>query len=273
MKNSINLNNNSGCALLRTSGTALFILTYSLFLSSVAQAQVSLTGSSYFQDFNGIGAGSPEGWTFWEGATANDAGSEVALKTTPTAWTSTSSGFKNFASGIGLSIDSSSADQSSTLDRAVGVRATGSFGDPGAAFMFSVADTLGFGDFGLSFDAQVLDEESRTTEWTVDYRIGGAEFVPVGTFSLDSFGTQNFSHNFGTSLDNLGESLDFRIATLSDSIGSGSRDTFAIDNFQVSFTPVPEPEEYMLVSGMALALFGVFRKWKQRNQPGVAETT
>lgn len=272
MKNSINLNKHSGCALIRSSGMALFILTNSLFLTAGASAQVNLTGSSYFQDFNEIGSGSPEGWSFWENATANDSGAEVTLKTTPTTWSSTSSGFKNFASGIGLSIDSSSTDQSSSLDRAVGVRATGSFGDPGAAFMFSVADTLGFGDFGLSFDAQVLDEESRITEWTVDYRIGGSDFVPVGTFSLDSFGTQNFSHSFGTSLDNLGESLDFRIATLSNSIGSGSRDTFAIDNFQVSFTPVPEPEEYMLVSGMALTLFGVFRKWKQRNQSEVAET-
>lgn len=273
MKNSINLNTYSGCALFRTAGMALFILTNSLFLSSIAQAQVSLTGSSYFQDFNEIGSGAPEGWSFWEDSTASSSGTEVSLKTTPSTWSSTSAGFKNFASGVGLSIDSSSAEQSSALDRAVGVRATGSFGDPGAAFMFSVADTLGFGDFGLSFDAQVLDEESRSTEWTVDYRIGGSDFVPVGTFSLDSFGTQNFSHNFGSSLNNLGESLDFRIASLSESIGSGSRDTFAIDNFQVSFTPVPEPEEYMLVSGMALAAFGMFRKWKQKHQSEVAEIT
>ncbi len=273
MKKSIKYLTNTGCVLCRYAGMALFIFTNVFLLAGSSQAQVSLSGTSYFQDFNDIGSGAPEGWSFLEGASSGETGVSVDLKTSPTTWSSTSSGFKNYASANGLSIDSSSSDQGDSLDRAVGVRSTGSFGDPGAAFMFSVADTLGFSDFGLSFDAQILDEEGRSTEWTVGYRIGDSEFVSMDSFTLSDFGTQNYSYSFGNSLDNLGDSLDFRIASLSDSIGSGSRDTFAIDNFEVSFTPVPEPEEYMLFSGVALIIFGLFRKYRTANPDLATKST
>ena len=264
MKKSSILSNLSGIpVLVSRTGTAFLILITPLLISSPqAQAQVSLSGSGYSQDFNSIGSGLPEGWSVWEGASEVDVGSVSSLNTTPTAWSSSSSGFKNYASSDGLSLDSSSAEQSGSLNRALGVRSTGSFGDPGAGFMFSVADTLGLGNFGLSFDALILDEENRSTEWTLDYRVGDSGFVALDTFTLDSFGSQTFSYDLGNAVDNLGASLDFRIGSFSNSIGTGSRDTFAIDNFQVSFTPVPEPEEYMLVSGLILAVFAVFRKRK-----------
>jgi hypothetical protein len=43
-----------------------------------------------------------------------------------------------------------------------------------------------------------------------------------------------------------------RLAALSESTGTGSRDTIAIDNFGLSFTPVPEPEDYGLITAIAL---------------------
>ena len=253
--------------LVSRTGFAFLITTPLLFLNTQTQAQISLSGSGYSQDFNNIGSGLPEGWSLWEGASEIDIGSVSSLKTTPTAWSSSSSGFKNYASPDGLSLGRSSSEQSGSLNRALGVRATGSFGDPGAGFMFSVADTLGLGNFGLSFDALILDEEKRSTEWTLDYRVGDSGFVALDTFTLDSFGSQTFSYELGNALDNLGTSLDFRIGSFSNSIGSGSRDTFAIDNFQVSFTPVPEPEDYMLVSGLILVAFAVFRNRKQLSSP------
>ncbi|MCC7402124.1 MAG: choice-of-anchor J domain-containing protein [Chitinophagaceae bacterium] len=220
----------------------LVLLCQCIFVS----AQVTLTTSPYTENFNGIGSGLPAGFGIYTGATTSALGSPATLTTAATAWSNSTGAFKNFASATAGS-SASSAQQSSATDRALGVRQTGSFGDPGAAFVFQVTNTLGRSDFKLSFDLQSLDAASpRTTTWKVQYGIGASPSVFTDAGSItgtltaggSSFTNNSISVNFGTALDEQNDIVTIRIVTLSATTGSGSRASSAIDNFSLSWTDV-----------------------------------
>ncbi|MEN9260942.1 MAG: ExeM/NucH family extracellular endonuclease, partial [Thermostichus sp. HHBFW_bins_43] len=216
---------------------------------SSASGYLALSGTSYTQTFDEIGSGLPAGWTVRTGATATQLGTEQTFNTIPTAWADTAGRFKNFASGDGtLGEAATAAEQSTALDRALGIRQTGTFGDPGAAFVFEIDDTAGLENFSLSLKAQMLSVQPRSTTWTVDYRVGNSgSFTALGIFSdpgqfgSTTLATGNGLSPFGTDINNQCESVYIRVAALSASTGSGSRDSFGIDDVELSYSAAANP--------------------------------
>ena len=161
-------------------------------LATSTQAQVSLPGAGYLESFDTLEAGLPPGWSVRTGATASSPGSPSAFSGTPYAWNGTGGGFHNYASTDGLGAGTSAALQAAATDRALGVRQTTTVGDPGAAFVLQVADTLGYRDFTLAFSFHLVDEEGREGTWSVDYALGNdpAGFAALGTLSRNAWGSQ-----------------------------------------------------------------------------------
>ena len=218
-----------------TAGTA----SNSVSLSGTVVGLITLAASPYTQNFNGIGSGLPTGITTRTGATASAIGSEAAFATTAALWNNTGGGFKNFASGN----NDQGVSQNTATDRAVGVRQTGSLGDPGAAFVFQIANTSGKINFTLDFNLQSLDASSpRITTWQVDYGFGvnPSSFIVPATTGILTTGGSTFSNNpihvdFGNTLDNKSGIITIRIVTLSGSAGSGNRASTGIDDFTLTW--------------------------------------
>ena len=211
----------------------------SVTLSGSVIGLIDLVGTSYVQTFNGIGSGLPSGITVKTGATTSLLGTDAAFSTAHVAWSNVTGAFKNFASGN----NNDGVIQSAATDRAIGVRQTGAFGDPGAAFVFQIANTSGKINFTLDFNLQSLDAGSaRTTTWRVDYGldINPSSFtVPVTTGTLTT-GGNTFSNNpihvdFGNALDNQSGVITIRIVAVTPSSGSGNRPSTGIDDFTLTW--------------------------------------
>jgi hypothetical protein len=239
-----------------------------LLAAGHSQAAVTLGGTSYTETFDGIGSGLPNGWTVRTGATAVSLGAEAASSSTAISWDTTTGNFRNCASADGMTGAESSAVQSGHLDRTLAIRQTGSFGDPGAAFVLQLANTTGFESFNLSLKAQMLSVQDRSTTWTFDYRIGDSgNFTTLGTYGdPGAFGstTVSFDSSQLSAWNDQDSSIVFRIAALSGSTGSSSRDTFGIDDFALTFSAVPEPAEWGLISAAGLLVVGGFHSWRRR---------
>uniref|UniRef100_A0ACD5GSH8 Ig-like domain-containing protein n=1 Tax=Desertifilum tharense IPPAS B-1220 TaxID=1781255 RepID=A0ACD5GSH8_9CYAN len=202
--------------------------------------------TSYSQTFNTIGSELPTGWGIYTNSNPTSLGTNQDFNPSPTSWADNAGRFKNLASyNSGLAANATPALQSAESDRALGIRQTREFGDPGASFVFSLQNTLGFQDFSLSFEAQMLNVQPRSTTWTIDYRVGNQNaFVPLGTYSDPGvFGSTLLSTGsglsaFGTEINNQPNPVQIRIAALSASSGSNNRDSFAIDNFILTYSPI-----------------------------------
>jgi hypothetical protein len=236
-------------------------------LTGVSFGQVVLTGAPYFQNFDGLSGGVPTGWSARTGATATALGSSATVVITPNAgtgasstnWGDTSGRFFNAASVTGLVGTETGAVQAAAQDRALAIRQTGSFGDPGAAFALQIADTLGYQGFTFSFAAEMQSVQTRTTTWTVDYGIGASPTsftallptVSVGT----AFGETLNSYTLPAALDNVAGPIWIRIVALSASSGTGSRDSFGIDNVRLDYSVIPTPGAAALIGlgGLAMA--------------------
>ena len=134
----------------------------------------------------------------------------------------------------------SSATQATITNRVLAVRQTQSFGDPGAAFVFQITNTLGFSNLTFNLDFSLLKSNGYSTTWTIAYAASNApaSFTPLGTYSDPaSIGTTNRSFTLGTDANNQTNNLWIRIIALSASTGSGSRDTFGIDIFRFPGRP------------------------------------
>ena len=164
-----------------------FYISFLLFISLHSFGQVTLSGSSYSENFNGTTL--PTGWSTRKTATATALGTSVTPNTSGT-WASTTAEFRFCASAKApLTAASSTAVQNSATDRCLAVRPSGSFGDPGQAFVLHISNTLGFTNFSMSFSAQLLDAQGRTTTYLVEYGTGtnpssftqaGASFTDLG---------------------------------------------------------------------------------------------
>ncbi len=207
--------------------------------SPTAQAGFTLTGTQYTQDFNGIGTGLPTDWTVRTGATATALGTSVSLTTAATAWSDSGGSFKNMATATGATSADSTATQAASINRALGVRQTGSFGDPGASFNFNLT-TTGFSLTGLTLNLQMLSVQTRSTVWSVQYGLGTtpSSWTTLTTFSDPAaFGSTPITLTAGE-LAPLSNQPDawIRVVALAASSGTGSRDSFGIDDFVLSYT-------------------------------------
>jgi endonuclease/exonuclease/phosphatase family metal-dependent hydrolase/uncharacterized protein YdeI (BOF family) len=218
----------------------LLLVFCSTFVSLLAQSTITLTGTQYAEAFDGIGTALPNGWSIKTGATAAILGTDAAYASTAGTWNVTSGRFYNFASAdIG-----ETGDQAAATDRALGIRQTGSLGDPGAAFVLKLANTTNFSAFSLSFKLQSLDKTStRAVLWGVDYAIGDTTNFITATTNPASiptgnliFSNQTVTVNFGSALDNKGSNVWIRIRTTAASTGSGNRPSSAIDDFGLTYT-------------------------------------
>jgi hypothetical protein len=225
-------------------------------LAATVQGQVVISDPGYTQNFNSIGSGLPTGWSVRTNATASALGSAATFTTGTTSWGDTAGAFKNFAASTSLTETATPAAQSGSTNRALGIRQTGSFGDAGASFNFHFS-TLGVQVTSISLDLMMLSVQPRSTTWSIQYGVGASpsSFMTLGTWSdPGAFGSTSFTFtttDFGTALDNQSD-LWFRVAALSGSSGSGTRDSMGIDNFSIA--AVPEPSTYTLI---ALGLGGL----------------
>ncbi|MBS1641289.1 MAG: hypothetical protein JSR11_02330 [Bacteroidetes bacterium] len=214
---------------------------------------IALTTSPVVLNFDGIASGLPQGVTVFTGATSTSFGTASSLTTDPTAtlnqWANTSAGptgsasFKNFASATGQNATTTTAAQSTATNRALGFRQTGTYGDPGASFVFQLNNTTGKTNLGMTFLLQSLDNTvGRTVTWTVDYATGDTptSFTSVTTSpatltTSPTWGSTAVTVSFGSALNNISSKVWIRISTLSASTGSGSRPSTAIDDVNFTF--------------------------------------
>lgn len=233
-------------------------LLLALGLSGSAVAQVSLQNSPYIESFDGIANGLPAGFTVRTGATASVPGTEVALTTAVTPWGNTSGRFSNYASADGLTDAADATAQSASTDRALGLRQTSGYGNPGGAFVFQAVNTTGKYNLALSFKLQSLDKTSpQTTMWQVDYATGDSptNFQPLGTGTViggSTFSNATINADFGGRLNNISEKIWIRIVTLSSTSGTGNRPTTAIDDFSLSWQVPAATDPLISVPSAAL---------------------
>jgi hypothetical protein len=215
-------------------------------LGAHAQTPVALgSGTSYVENFNALSSGLPAGFGVYTGATTSGIGSAATLTTAATAWSNTAGAFKNFASATGQVATASSAVQAASTNRALGVRQTGTVGDPGASFVFKLANTTNRIGFSLAFKLQSLDAASgRTTTWTVDYGVGAnpTTFTAVASGTTSgAFANNTINADFGLALNNLSGPVTIRVSALDASSGSGNRASSAIDDFTLNWNASTTP--------------------------------
>jgi hypothetical protein len=208
------------------------------------KAQITLETSPYTQNFNTTTL--PPGWTTRDKASTTFLGNN-ATPTTLNTWAETAGDFRFTASAkTPLTSVSTSETQNASTDRCLAVRPTSKFGDPGQAFTFQIANTLGFKDFNITFNAQLLDPNGRTTSYIVEYGLGatptiwtqvGSTFTDLG-INGGSWGSTDISRSFGNTLDNKNTNVWIRISSLEASTGSGSRCTFGIDDVNLSWSMI-----------------------------------
>lgn len=246
-----------------------FIVALMAAGACMGRAALMLSGTSYQQTFDGIGSGLLAGWSVDTGATSSSLGQAATFTTYKDSWGEASGGFYNVASADGSPSYSSTTQQGNSTDRALGVKQVGSGGyDPGAAIVFEMQNTAGLGNFSLSLEAQILNIQSRSTTWSFQYRIGDSgSFLTLGTFGdPGSWGatTVSFDSSDLGAWDNQSSDVWFRIVALDATTGSGSRDMFAIDDFTMSYSAVPEIPAWGAVSGAGLLALCARRAWRQR---------
>ncbi len=233
---------------------------------NVGYAQLSLSTSPYQQDFNAISGGLPTGWDVRTGATASSLGTAGTYVATATAWNSTTGNFRNAASATGLTSSSLTTDQAASTNRALAIRQTGSFGDPGGAFNLQIQNTTGKTGFKLTFLLQSLDVSSpRSVNWTVQFGTGAAptSFTTAssitGTVSTggSTFTSTTITADFGSQLDNISNTVWIRILPAGASTGSGNRPTTGIDDINLSWSSGATPTISVNPASLAFGLVNI----------------
>ena len=241
----------------------------------LTKAALTLTGTSYTQNFDSIGSGLPDSWGVYSSASSSSLGSAATFNIPMSTWIQSgeiaSGGFWNVASADGLISGSGDTAQNNSPDRAIGFRQVTTGGlDPGAAVVLNVQNTAGLGNFALSVTIQLLANNGKSTDLVLDYRIGDVgSFTTLTTYTdPNAFGstTVNFNSAQLSAWNDQSSDIWFRIAAVNASTGSSgsSRDTFGIDDFSLTYSAVPEPPEWGAIS--ALGLIGIcgLREWRQR---------
>ncbi|NCY23042.1 DUF1533 domain-containing protein, partial [bacterium] len=194
-------------------------------------------GTSYTETFDSIGTALPTGWTVRTGASSSARGASQTFTTTTNLWSDSGGAFKNLASADGGSSGDSTATQNARTDRTLGLRQTSSFANPGASFELELASTTGKTGFGLSIKHQMLSVQTRSTTWSVQYSTTGTSWSDLGTYTdPGTWGSTTGSYSFGAAIDNLSGPVYIRVVALTVSSGTGTNDTYGIDDFVLSWT-------------------------------------
>lgn len=232
------------------------------FVASVV-AQITLTGTSYTQNFNQLASGLPTGWTVSTGATASGMGNSASFGTAAVAWDSSrdvGGVFRNTSSD-NIVHGSSAAAQSANTDRALGWR-PGLAAERNGAITVTFADTLGLTGFSVSLDVFTFNDVTAVATYAFEYRVGGSgAFTQLGTTYTTGtpFGavTYTFSGSALATVANQSQPVSFRLRGTTSS-GTGSLDGVAIDNFSLGYSviaaPVPEPAAAGALAGLGVLL-------------------
>jgi trimeric autotransporter adhesin len=259
--------------------------------SSSSFGQIVLSGSSYTENFNSLGTATPgpttlpTGVSVRTGANATSVGTAISINTSgtplsgsmntaPSSWTVTNGAGLNVASATGLVGNETGTIQAAQTNRAIAIRQSGSFGDPGAAITFQIQNTVGFADLNLSLALQTVRNDPRETIYTVRYGLGDnpATFTQLGsTYTTSAFNTTPFSATLPGEVNDQNQALFIQIVALSGSTGSGNRDMFAVDDFQLTYAPVPEPTSVLAVAAAVMAGgVGLRRRFRRTGEPAAA---
>jgi len=223
-------------------GSAALFLGLALFS---VQAQLTLSGTNYTQNFDAISSGLPAGWSVRINATANDLGTATTdYNSSKKSWGDQTGEFGNCASTIANSGTNFLGTESATVqgnctNRALAIRQTGSFGDPGAAFVLQIANTVGLSNLTFGVDLCTLRTNGYTTIWTIQYAVGNSplSFSTLGTYTnAANFAATSETYHLGPDASGSSSNVWIRIAALSAATGSGSRATFGIDNCLLTWT-------------------------------------
>ncbi len=235
-------------ASLRSSAARFAAVTLAgLLLAVSASAQVALGTGTYTQNFDTLASGLPTGWSIYTAAGATALGTPATLNVTPPTWASTTGQWANMAAadnnGTPFVGTETNTVQNASTDRALAIRQTGSFGDPGASANFYFS-TAGQQVTAISFKAQMLSVQTRSTTWSLQYGLGAtpASWTTIATFADPAaFGTTVVNGaGFGTALDNQSQ-VWLRVVALAASTGSGNRDSFGLDDFTITTIPASGP--------------------------------
>jgi hypothetical protein len=242
------------------SGTTLLLGI--VLLHQSAQAQLTLTGTNYTQNFDSISNGLPAGWSVRADATTTNLGTVTTnYNASGKTWADRTGEFGNCASTLSNSGTNFTGGESTTIqgdctNRALAIRQTGSFGDPGAAFVLRIADTTDLSNLVFNVDLDLLKVNPHATIWTIQYAVGDSpsSFTTLGDYpDPGMFGTTTLTYNLGADADNSSKNVWIRIVALSAAVGSGSRDTFGIDNFSLSWEGNSAAVTAPSITGITLA--------------------
>lgn len=205
---------------------------------------IALTTSPVTYTFDDVASGLPTGISVRTQSTATALGTEVTPTLTKVAWNNSTGAFKNFASADGLAATSDVAAQDASIDRVIGLRQTGSFGDPGAAFVFQLANTTGRNAVSMGFKLQSLDASTgRSIAFRLEYGLGDSptsftQFTPsAGALSIagTTFGNTAIAASLPAAACNQTQKVWIRLVVLDASTGSGSRPSVGLDDLQFTF--------------------------------------
>jgi PEP-CTERM motif len=236
-----------------------------LALRPASCGQVTLSGTSYSQDFNTVGSSLPPGWTVSTNATLSTLGTDAIFAIAATSWASPTAGtaFRNISSSD-IAYNSSAAVQLSAAARW--------FRD--GAVTLALADTLNLTNFSLGLAVfqsnDVAPSGGEVQTYQLEYRVGSSgDFTAIGSPFVTNFsGLSNFlsiTYSIsGSALDliaNQSGPVYVRLRGGLSTSASGNLDTIGLDNFSLSYTAIPEPATYA-------ALFGVLAlgsaTWRRR---------
>ncbi len=255
-----------------------FILTIvaATFFSSVASAQISLSGSGYTQNFDSIGSGLPQGWSVTTSATSTALGDSASFTSAQTTWASTTGAFRNIASN-NITFASDSTAQGNDTNRALGWRPVGANSGEVTPFRtgaltLKIANTSGFTNFSLSLDVFQTVNTSGVQTYKLEYRIGDSgSFTQIGTdyvtkdanVDFTDYNLQQFTSVTLSAIADQNSAIYIRLRGVS-TAGSANLDTIAIDNFALSYSaitsPVPEPATFALFGGLTVLGLAAFRR-------------
>ena len=243
-------------------------VTFVFAMTTAVNAQISLTGNAYDQNFNSLASGLPAGWSVSTGATGTTLGSSALFNTDATSWSAsrdTGGVFRN-SSSSNISSSSLSSTQASNSDRALGWRPSLA-GERDGAITVEFADTLGLENFTVSLTVFTFNDVTASASYDFEYRVGATgAFEKLGTSYATgapfNAATLSFSSSTLSLLNDQAEPVYFRLRGTGS--GTGSLDGVAIDNFSLSYTTtvaaMPEPASAATASALAAVGFAALRR-------------